>query len=62
MNSDSFKNDFKFKLFTYKLYIIYIYKQDLALGDQQGFISHKTQPNQYIYIYNVLLESFAKLQ
>ena len=28
-----------------------MYKEDLALNSQLRFISHKTQPNQIIYIY-----------
>ena len=27
-----------------------MYKEDLALNNLQGLISHKTQPNQIIYI------------
>ena len=35
---------------TYTYIYIYIYKQDLALKDLKGLISHKTQPtNQTIY-------------
>ena len=30
---------------------IYIYKQDLALNDPQGFICHKTRPNQKTFPY-----------
>ena len=38
------------------MYLIYMYKKDLALNNQQWLICHKTQPNQiryiwYIYIY-----------
>ena len=34
-----------------RLQIIYnIYREDLALSNQQGLIYHKTQPNQIIYI------------
>ena len=31
------------------IYIIYMYKEDLALHIPQRLICHKTQPNQYIY-------------
>ena len=30
------------------IYLIYMYKEDLALNDQQWFIYHKTQQNQVI--------------
>ena len=43
MSSDSFKNDVTDKLFTYKSYIIYMYKQDLVLNNPQELICHKTQ-------------------
>ena len=42
------------------IYLIYMYKQDLALNNLQGLICHKTHPtnlmgylllNSYIYIY-----------
>ena len=32
------------------LYLIYMYKEDLALNDQQWLKCHKTEPNQIIYI------------
>ena len=28
------------------LYLIYMYKEDLAFNDPEGLISHKTKPNQ----------------
>ena len=32
------------------IYQMYMYKMDLALNNQQWLISHKTKPNQIIYI------------
>ena len=32
------------------IYLIYMYKEDLALNSLQEFISHKTQPYQILYI------------
>ena len=32
------------------LQFIYIYKEDMALSNQQWLIYHKTKPNQIIYI------------
>ena len=32
------------------LYLVYEYKDDLALNTLQWLICHKTQPNQIIYI------------
>ena len=34
------------KMFTNPIYIIYMYKEDLALNNLQWLICHKTQPNQ----------------
>ena len=31
------------------IYLIYIYKEDLALNNQQRLICHKTQPKDYSY-------------
>ena len=33
------------------VYLIFMYKDDLALNDLQWLICHKTQQNQIIYIY-----------
>ena len=42
MSSGSFKINVTNKLFAYKthIYAIYMYKQDLALNDQQELICH----------------------
>ena len=32
------------------IYLVYMYKEDLALNNLQWLICHKTQPNQIIYI------------
>ena len=32
------------------IYLIYLYKEDLALNDLQWLICHKTKPNQILYI------------
>ena len=49
MSLGSFKNVFN-KMFTNHIYLIDMYKQDLALNNLQWLIYHKTQPNQIIYI------------
>ena len=38
--------------YVYKsyIYLIYMYKEDLALNNLQWLICHKTQPNQILYI------------
>ena len=35
------------------IYIIYMYKEYLALNNLQWLICYKTQPNQIIYIFNM---------
>ena len=40
----------------FKFYLIYMYKEDLALSNLQGFICHKTQPNQILYIQYICME------
>ncbi len=37
-------------VFTNHIYLIYMYKEHLALNNLQWLICHKTQPNQIIYI------------
>ena len=37
-------------VFTNHIYLIYMYKEDLALNNLQWLICHKTQQNQIIYI------------
>ena len=32
------------------MYLIYMYKKDLALNNLKGLIYHETQPNQILYI------------
>ena len=32
------------------IYLMYMYKEDLALNNLQWLIGHKTKPNQNIYI------------
>ena len=32
------------------IYLIYMYKEDLALNNQQGSICQKAKPNQILYI------------
>ena len=32
------------------IYLIYMYKEDLALNNQQWLICHQTKPNQMLYI------------
>ena len=43
MNSGSFKNVTS-KMFTNHMYLIYMYKLDLASNNLLGLICHKTQP------------------
>ena len=35
------------------IYLIYMYKEDLALNNQKWLICHKTQTNQILYIFNI---------
>ena len=44
MNSGSFENAIN-KMFTNYIYLIYMYKEDLALDNLQVLICHRTQPN-----------------
>ena len=39
-------------MFTNHIYLVNMYKEDLALNNLQGLICHKIQPNQIIYIFN----------
>ena len=32
------------------IYLIYVYKEDLALNNQQFLIYHKTKPNKSIFV------------
>ena len=52
MSSGSFENVIN-KMFTHVLYLICMYREDLALNNIQWLKCHKTQPNQItsIYIY-----------
>ena len=43
-HTKSFKNVIK-NVFTNPIYLIYMYKEDLALNNLQWLICHKTQPN-----------------
>ena len=49
ISTGSFKNVIN-KMFTTHMYLIYMYKEDMALNNLQCLICHKTQPNQIIYI------------
>ena len=49
MSSGSFKNIIN-KMCWQNMYLIYMYKQDLALNNLQQLICHKTQPNLILYI------------
>ena len=44
------QKNYQQNVFTYHIYLIYMYKQDLALDNLQWLICHKTKPNQIIYI------------
>ena len=49
-----------FKIFSINYAIInHVYKEDLALNNQQGLIYHKTQPNQILYIQYMYKENLA---
>ena len=54
MNSGSFKILCK-KIFIYKSYILYMYKQDLTLNNQQQLICYKTQPTSFFFFFFFLL-------
>ena len=41
---------FQQNLLTNHIYLIYMYKKDLAIGNLQWLICHKTKPKQIIYI------------
>ena len=45
----SSKNTKKY-MFTNHVYLVYMYKEDLALNNQQWLICYKSQPNQILYI------------
>ena len=38
------------QIFTNPIYLIYMYKEDVALNNLQWLICYKTQPNQIVYI------------
>ena len=50
MSSGSFKNVI-YKMCLQFIYLIYMYKQYLALNNFQGLICHKTKLNKFPYIY-----------
>ena len=52
MNLDSFKNVIS-KIFTNPIYSIYVYKEDLAVNNLQGFICHKTKPNNDMVLWHI---------
>ena len=53
ISSGSFKNVI-YKMCLEIIYVIYMYKKDLALKNLQCLICHKTQPNQTkSYIFNI---------
>ena len=47
MSLGLFKN---VNMFINHIYLIFMYKEDLALNNLQWLICHKTQPNQIMYI------------
>ena len=57
MSSGSFKNIKKMCLQI--IYLIYMYKEDLALNNLQWLICHKTQTNQIIYLIYMYKEDLA---
>ena len=44
------------------IYLIYMYKEDLALNNLQGLICHKTQPNQSYSYTQQLQYSYGQLK
>ena len=46
-------------VFTYHIYLIYMYKDDLALNNLQWLICHKNQPNQIIYLIYMYKDDLA---
>ena len=56
MSSDSFKNVF-YKMCLEIIYLIYMYKKNLALNDQQWLIGYKTKPNQNLLYYHTKVRS-----
>ena len=48
MSKGSFKNVI-YKMYLEIIYLIYMYKQDLALNNLQWLICHKTKP----YVFNI---------
>ena len=46
-------------MFTNHIYLIYMYKEDLALNNLQWLICHKTQQNQIIYLIYMYKEGLA---
>ena len=49
-SSGSFKN-LIYKMYLQIIYLVYMYKEDLALNNQQLLICHKTKPNRIYLIY-----------
>ena len=54
MSSGSFKNVI-YKI-CLEIILMYMYKEDLVLNNQQWLICHKTQPNQIIYIQYICIK------
>ena len=50
MSSESFK-DVIYKMYSETIYLIYIYKKDLALNNLQWLICHQTKPK-HIYFWD----------
>ena len=50
MYSGSFKNVI-YKMCLEIIYLIYMYKEDLALNNRQWLICHKSKPNNYILVF-----------
>ena len=56
MSSGLFKNNVTIKyLFTNHTYLIYVYKQGLALNNQQGLICLKTQPINHVEVIQLFI-------
>ena len=50
------KNCYLQNVFSNPIYLIYMYKEDLALNNLQWLICHKTQTNQIMYIWYICIK------
>ena len=48
-------------MFINHIYLIYMYKEDLALNNLQWLISHKTKPNQILCIQCICIKGILHI-